>query len=413
METFFKVKTVGEVLELIKRFRPLDPEEVPLSAALSRVLAEDLAADEDVPPFDRSTMDGFAVRAVDTFGATESLPALFTIIGEIMMGRIPDLTVGPGQTARIWTGGMMPPGADAVVPLEYARPVDQTMVELARPAAPYDHVIRAGEDVKSGQVLVPKGRRLRPQDLGLLAALGRERVRVVRRPRAAIISTGDEIVPVGARPRPGQIRDVNTYTLAAMIEEAHGRPIQLGLVKDDPDQLRAAAAEGLAQADTVIISGGSSVGVRDFTVDVFKSFAGSEILVHGVSVSPGKPTIMAQLGNQSLWGLPGHTVSAMITGNLFIRPLLTRLSGEMESGPAWGRTVGAVLTRNVPSVHGRQDYVRVRLEPDTQAGLLAHPILGKSGLISTMVKADGLICIGLNDEGLTKGAEVEVMLFNS
>jgi len=413
METFFKVKTVEEVLELIKRFHPLDEEEVPLSAALGRVLAEDLAADEDVPPFDRSTMDGFAVRAADTFGATESLPALFTIIGEIMMGRVPDSAVGPGQTAGIWTGGMMPPGADAVVPLEYARPVDQTMVELARPAAPYDHVIRAGEDVKNGQVLIPKGRRLRPQDVGLLAALGRERVRVVRRPKAALISTGDEIVPVGARPRPGQIRDVNTYTLSAMIEEAHGRPIQLGLVKDDPDQLRATVAEGLTQADTIIISGGSSVGVRDFTVDVFKSFAGSEILVHGVSVSPGKPTIMAQIGNQSLWGLPGHTVSAMITCDLFIRPLLARLAGEMESGPAWGRTVKAVLARNVPSVHGRQDYVRVRLEPDLRAGLLAHPILGKSGLISTMVKADGLIRIGLNDEGLTKGAAVEVILFNS
>jgi len=413
METFFKVKSVQEVLELIKRFQALDAEESPLAAARGRVLAEDVAADEDVPPFDRSTMDGFAVRAADTFGATEGLPALFTVVGEITMGRVPDLTVEPGQTARIWTGGMMPPGADAVVPLEYARPVDQTMVELARPAAPYDHVIRAGEDVKNGQVLVPKGRRLRPQDLGLLAALGREQVQVVRRPTAAVISTGDEIVPVSARPRPGQIRDVNTYTLAALIEEAHGRPILLGLVNDDPARLRAAVAAGLAQADTIIISGGSSVGVRDFTVDVFKSFAGSEILVHGVSVSPGKPTIMARIGNQTLWGLPGHTVSAMITCDLFIRPLLARLSGETDSGPAWGRTVKAVLTRNVPSVHGRQDYVRVRLEPDARTGLLAHPVLGKSGLISTMVKADGLICIGLNDEGLAKGSEVEVILFNS
>jgi molybdopterin molybdotransferase len=304
---------------------------------------------------------------------------------------------------------MLPRGADAVVMIEYARQVDESTVELARPAAPFDNVIRRGEDVKQGQVLIPQGRRLRPQDLGLLAALGRERVRVTRTPRAAVISTGDEIVPVSEAPGPGQIRDVNTYTLGAQIEEARGRAVRLGLIKDDFERLRAAVARGLDEADLVIISGGSSVGVRDYTVQVFESFAQSEILVHGVSVSPGKPTIMARLGNQSLWGLPGHTVSAMVTCDLFIRPLLNRLSGLREA-PRRGGFVRAALARNVPSVHGRQDYVRVRLEHDHQ-GFIAHPILGKSGLISTMVKADGLIEIGLNEEGRAKGAAVDVMLF--
>ncbi|MFH1091246.1 MAG: gephyrin-like molybdotransferase Glp [Pseudomonadota bacterium] len=409
MKRFFKVKTVEEVLHLINLFAPLASEEVDLAQAAGRVLAKDVSSEEDIPDFERSAMDGYAVRARDTFGATEGLPALFEVVGEVHMGQAPGFEVGPGRTARIWTGGMLPQGADAVVMIEYARVVDESTVELARPVAPYDHVIRRGEDLRRGEVLIKAGRRLRPQDVGLLAALGRGRLAVIETPKVAIVSTGDEIVPLEDKPGPGQVRDVNTYTLAALISQAHGRPISLGLVKDEPEALRQAVSQGLAQADVVLISGGSSVGVRDYTVEVLESFEGSEILVHGVSVSPGKPTIMARVGRRSLWGLPGHTVSAMITCDLFIRPLLRRLSGE-SAEPGWGRSVWARLSRNVPSVHGRQDYVRVRLENGTQ-GITAYPVLGKSGLISTMVKADGLIVIGLNEEGLRQGARVEVFLF--
>lgn len=411
MKRFFKVKTVEEVLSLLAGFKPLEGEEVPLFQARGRVAAEAVAALENLPAFDRSAMDGYAVRARDTFGATETLPGLFTVVGEVVMGRAPGFTVGPGQAARIWTGGMLPRGADAVVMVEYAREVDETTVELSRAVAPGSHVIRAGEDVRAGEVLVAAGQRLRPQEVGLLAGLGFTRVRVVRRPRVAVISTGDEIVPVEAVPGPGQVRDINTYSLGAQVEASGAEPVYVGLVRDEPAELRAAAARGLAEAEVVVLSGGSSVGVRDFTVEVFGSFAGAEVLVHGVSVSPGKPTILARRGNQSLWGLPGHAVSAMITFDLFLRPLLARLSGEAAPERLFGRSVKARLSRNVPSVHGREDYVRVWLEAEAEGDFTAHPLLGQSGLISTMVKADGLVRIGLNEEGLSQGAEVEVLLF--
>jgi molybdopterin molybdotransferase len=413
LNQFFQVKTVDQVLELISAFEPLPPETVELAAALGRAPAEDVVSAEDAPAFDRSTVDGFAVRSKDTFGATEGLPGLFELAGEIPMGRAPETSLSPGQAIKIWTGGMLPPGADAVVMLEYARPVDETTVELSKPAAPYDNVIRRGEDVRAGAVLVGRGRALRPQDLGVLAALGRDRVLVGRRPRVGVLSTGDEVVPIDRAPGPGQIRDVNTYTLGAQVEAAGGEPIRLGLVGDSPERLRRGVEDGLDRADVVIMSGGSSVGVRDFTLEILSGLEGAEVLFHGVSVSPGKPTLMARLGNQSLWGLPGHTVSAMVTFDLFLRPLIHRLAGRDQGPNPWGRTVEATLARNVPSVHGRQDYVRVRLEPSPNGGPpTAHPILGKSGLISTMVKADGLMAIGLNEEGRAKGGRVEVTLFD-
>ncbi|MBW2622199.1 MAG: molybdopterin molybdotransferase MoeA, partial [Deltaproteobacteria bacterium] len=222
---------------------------------------------------------------------------------------------------------------------------------------------------------------------------------------------GDEIVPTEARLKIGQVRDINSYSLGAQAEDAHAAPIYLGLIKDSLEELNQAVAKGLELADTVILSGGSSVGVRDFTVDSFTSFPGSEILVHGVSVSPGKPTILARLGNKSLWGLPGHAVSAMITFDLFLKPLLERLSGEFIEKPGFGKRLTAVLSRKVPSVHGREDYIRVKVETRPDGGIVAYPVLGKSGLISTMVKADGLVRIGLNEEGLDKGTEVTVLLF--
>lgn len=410
MKSFFKVKTVEEVLDYISRFPRLEPESVNLDQALGRVLYKDVKSEEEVPDFDRSTMDGFAVRARDTFGASESIPALFSLNGEIQMGRKPDMQIQPGQAARIWTGGMLPPGADAVVMIEYAREVDEETIELARPVAPYENIIRRGEDIKTGQVLCPAGRRLRPQDIGLLASMGVASVQVSHLPTVAIISTGDEVIPITHKPKPGQVRDVNSYSLGTMIQSNHGRPIYLGLVPDDPESLKKAVAEGMDKADLVILSGGSSVGVRDYTVEALESFPGSEILVHGVSVSPGKPTIMARAGNKSMWGLPGHTVSAMITAELFIKPLLDVLSGKKESGYQGGRKIIAKLGRGLPSVHGRQDYVRVKIKEELE-GPVAHPILGKSGLISTMVKADGLVCIGINEEGRPKDSLVEVVLF--
>ena len=408
--SFFRVKSVEDVLEEIGRFPALPAESVPLKKTLGRVLAKNVTSPEDVPSFDRSTMDGFAVKAADTFGAGESTPGLFEVKGEVPMGVEPVMSVGPGQTVRIWTGGMLPPGADAVVMLEYSRVLDDSTVELTKTVAPGQHVIRRGEDVPAGSKLLKAGRRIRPQDIGLLAAVGVQSVAITRRPRVAILSTGDEVVPAHKRPGPGQIRDVNSYTLVAQVTRCQATPIDLGLAGDDPDELRRTVARGIETADAVLVSGGSSVGRRDFTLDVFMSFAGAELLVHGVSVSPGKPTILVRLGDKSLWGLPGHVTSAMIVFDLFVRPLLARLSGETPADYI-RPPIKARLSRNLASVHGREDYVRVRLEPDGDA-LLAVPVLGASGLLTTMVKADGVIRIGLNDEGLMRGEEVEVFPFD-
>ncbi|MBU1742115.1 MAG: molybdopterin molybdotransferase MoeA, partial [Proteobacteria bacterium] len=403
--TFFKVKTGGQVLADVRSFPPLAAETVSLTRSLGRVLADDVIAPEDVPSFDRSTMDGFAVRASETFGAGDSGPALFDVVGEVPMGVEPTLSLGPGQAVRIWTGGMLPPGADAVVMLEYSRAIDESTVELTRAAAPGEHVIGRGDDVLAGAALLPRGRRLRPQDVGFLAALGLTDVSVRRRPRVAILSSGDEVVPVDHRPGPGQVRDVNSYTLSAQATRCGAEPVMLGLVGDDPEALRQGVARGIEAADVVLLSGGSSVGRRDFTLETFLSFPGAELLVHGVSISPGKPTILVRLGRRSLWGLPGHVTSAMIVFNLFVRPLLLGLSGESRGPDDLRPPVRARLSRNLPSVHGREDYVRVRLER-TGDGFLARPILGASGLLSTMVKADGVIRVPLHDEGLMEGEEV-------
>lgn len=410
MKSFFKVCTIEEVLTIIDGFFELESETIPLENALNRVVCKPVVSSEDVPTFSRSTMDGYAVKAKDTFGASENLPALFDVAGEVLMGAKPDFTITTGKTARIWTGGMLPEGSDAVVMVEYARTVDENTVELARPAAPYENVIRRGEDVKRGDVIIPAGKRLRPQDIGLLAALGYDTIEAARKPRVAVVSTGDEVIPVSEKPEPGQIRDINTFSISGLIEEAGGTPRRYPLVKDDKKQLRDTVARGMEENDLVVLSGGSSVGVRDYTIDIFNSFEGSEILFHGVSISPGKPTIMARCGSRSLWGLPGHPVSAMITCELFVKPLIRKLAGETVM-VKWGKKVSARMARSVPSVHGRQDYVRVRLEHNGN-GIIAHPVLGKSGLISTMVKADGLLCIGLNEEGVPKDKEVEIILFD-
>ncbi len=406
--SFFEVQTREEALGHLGRFARLGAEAVPLGEAAGRVLAADVASPEDLPPFRRSTVDGFAVRSRDTFAAGESSPALLEVVGEVAMGRPAGVEVRAGQTARIPTGGMLPEGADAVVMLEYSRAVDAATVELTRPAAPGSNVTQVGEDVARGQAVLPAGRRLRAQDVGLLAALGLSRVGVVRRPRVAILSTGNEVVAADRTPAPGQVRDVNAHTLAALSQEAGATPLPLGLVADDPGLLREAVERGLAAADVVLVSGGSSVGAADWTLRTFMSFPGAELLVHGVAIRPGKPLILVRVGERALLGLPGHTVSAQVTFQLFARPLLVeRLLGAAEEP---GRRVRALLGRSVAATPGRETWVRVRLE-EHPAGLVAEPVLGSSGVISTLVNAHGLVGVPLGCEGLVAGTAVEVHLF--
>ncbi len=408
MHNFFKVVDINSVLSMATAFDVLPEEPVPLSAAEGRTLAEDIDADLDIPGFSRSTMDGYAVQGASTFGASEGNPAFLRVVGNVAMGAKPDVAVGPGEAARIATGGMLPKGSDAVVMVEHTEALDAETIEAYKSAAPGQHVIARGEDMCTGERLLHRGQRLRPQEIGLLAAVGRSRLNVFQRPRVGILSTGDEVVPVDAVPAPGQIRDVNSAALAAFIHAAGGLPQAYGIVPDDYAALLETCRRALAANDMVLISGGSSVGTRDFTIDVLQALDDADIMVHGVSIRPGKPTILARAGTKPVWGLPGHVTSAMVVFAVLVRPFLERLGGL---DPKFRRRfhVPARLTRNLPSVQGRVDYVRVRLVA-TAAGLEANPVLGKSGLIRTMAVADGLLCIDENAEGLDGGMVVPVEL---
>ena len=406
---FFKVLDLEQVFEFMPRFAPVGSEPVGLDAAVGRIPAEPVIAPEDLPHFARSTVDGYAVRAASTFGASESSPALLEVTASIPMGAPAAGPLAIGQAVRIATGGMLPPGADAAVMLEHADPVDAAAIEVFRAVAPGANVIGVGEDFGRGQPLLQAGCRLRPQDVGALAALGITAVNVCRRPVAGIISTGDEIVPPEATPGPAQIRDINSYTLAGLVLEAGAVPLRFGIVRDDFPALHAACRNALERCDTVFISGGSSVGTRDYTVEALTAFDGARILVHGIALSPGKPTILARVLDKPVWGLPGHAASSMVVFARVVRPFLRHLAGAAE--PLAGeRRLPARLSRNLASAQGRTDFVRVRLVR-REDEWWAEPVLGKSGLLNTMIRSDGLVEIPKNVEGLDEDTRVEVIVF--
>jgi molybdopterin molybdotransferase len=410
MRSFFKVKTPEDVFKSLKDIKPLGTESVPITSALSRVLAEDIISDEDLPGFQRSAMDGYALAAKDSFGSSENLPTPLNIVGEVTMGEMPRFGLHRGECAQISTGGMLPKGADAVVMVEYTQMVEVGLVEISRPVSPLENVILPDDDVKSGQVVLHKGSLLRPQDLGILAGLGIGMVNVFTRPKAAIISTGEEIVDISKKPEAGQMRDINSYTLGGLCIKSGVEPIYCGIIRDRFEDLTLFIEKGISQADVVLLSGGSSVGVKDFTLDAFLSLDGVEVVAHGVSISPGKPTIIARKENKTLWGLPGHPVSAMIIFDIFLKYLFGKLVGLTNLAEYNNHAIEAELDRNIESATGREDYIRVKLSHG-EGRWLAIPILGKSGLISTMVEADGIVTIDMNTEGLYKGETVKVRLF--
>jgi len=409
---FFKVKTTEEVLEILNQFNPLREETISLEDAFNRVISQEIISQEDLPDFPRSSMDGYAVNARDTFGAIETLPVSLDIAGEISIGTAPEISIGPGKAVRIPTGGMMPKGANAVVMVEYCHLLDNKTIEISHAVSPLENVISPGDDFRKGVTIFKKGTRLRPQDLGLLAGLGISTVTVHKKARVAIISTGDEILPIEQRPGPGQVRDINSYTLTAFCRQAGVIPVNLGLCKDSFNDLKDMVKKGIETADTLWISGGSSVGTMDMTVNVLKSFDRMELLVHGISISPGKPTIIVKIGNKAVFGLPGHAASAMVIAEIFLNPFLSRLSGDINAFEDSRFYIEAELSRNIESASGRDDYIRVRLEK-RDGRLFAEPIFGKSGLISTLVEAHGLLKIDRNTEGLYKGQAVKVMLFKA
>ncbi len=388
-------------------------ESAGIENAYGRVLSADVISPEDLPGFNRSTMDGYAVDSTDTFGASDSMPAYLTVAGEVHMGTKPDFSLTRGEAAVIPTGGMLPDGADAVVMYEHTNRVGEDILEVMKAVAPNENVILADEDVKEGEVILRAGQRLRPQDIGALAGLGILDIEVFRRPVVAIVSTGDEVVPPGKPRTAGEGRDINSYNLAGLIIRGGGTPLKKGIISDNIDLLRATVRESMQESHMVLISGGSSVGTRDYTSKVIDELGTPGILFHGVSIKPGKPLIGGMVNGTPLFGLPGHPAAVSVCFETFIEPLLKRISGEKrrKNRLPSGRTVKAFFGRNLSSSTGREDHIRVAIELKDN-GLWARPILGKSGLIRTLVDADGTVVIPLNKNGIYEGETVVVNLFS-
>jgi len=410
-QTFFKVVTPQEALRALLQVSPVGTERIPTVRARARVLAEDLYSNVDLPHFHRAAMDGYAVKAKDTFGASQSLPAYLKLAGVVEMGKEATQLLGAGEAIRISTGGMLPPESDAVVMVEYTDETDAGLVEVHRSVSPGQNVIQIGDDIKKSELVFSRGRRLRAHDLGALTGVGVSSILVYMRPRIALISTGDEIVDADTEPLPGQVRNINQHSLAGLIEGCGGELRDWGVVRDDKDQLIRAIGEALQWSDLVLLSGGSSMGAKDIALEAILSFPDSEFIFHGISVSPGKPTIFAKACGKPIMGLPGYPVSALVIFDLFAAPVLRKIGGEEVTGiNQFAKTLRATLKTNIASQVGREDYVRVTLQHDSERWL-ATPLPSKSGAIFTLVKADGMVRIDLNQDGLEQGEEVEVILF--
>ena len=397
------VKTPEEVLTLIETefSRVAQTELVSLSAAMGRVLAEDIAAGEYVPDFDRSTVDGYAVQAKDTFGCTDAIPAILPLQGTVLMGEGADYPLNAGECVAVPTGGAVPKGADSVVMLEYTEDYGDGTIGVSKPAAPGQNMIFRGDDVYPGKVILKKGRVLSSQDIGALAAIGRVQVPVVKKLTVGVISTGDELVPPEAQPGPGQVRDVNSPMLEAMLTAFGCKVVNYGIVIDDEALLSETVKKAVAECDAVLLSGGSSVGVKDAACRIIESMG--TLLLHGIAIKPGKPTILGKAGAKPLVGLPGHPVAAYFITKLFVLPLLGRLTGRDMTA----YTVTAKVTESISANHGRAQYHCCRLVRK-DGDVYAEPIRGKSGLITTLAGADGYFCIGRDCEGLPKNAEIQV-----
>lgn len=406
---FFQVKSVEETQKLIQDMvKPLTEAIImPLDQALHFVLAEDITVRENVPNFRRSSVDGYAVRAKDTFGSSESMPGFLTVVGEVKMGQVPERPIQSGEAMYVPTGGMLPDGSDAVVMIEHCEEISH-LLNLYRQVAPGENVISIGEDLKEGAVLLTKGTKLRAQEIGALASQGVHQVSVWRKPVVGYLSSGDEIVPMESPDlRMGEVRDMNGATIGALVKQWGLDFIYGGIVEDSRDELERRARELLDISDCLILTGGSSVGTKDYSVEVIEALGDPGVYVHGISIKPGKPTILSQAGIKPIIGLPGHPASAMIIFSLFGKPILDILGGGSVNHL---RLTFAKVTKNIPSAPGRTDYIRIRLFEENNEWY-AEPILGKSGLISTLVKSDGMLEIASESEGIHKGERVPVILF--
>ncbi len=404
---------VDEALDLLlhQDIKQPEIESIFIEGVYGRVLSEDIISPENLPGFNRSTMDGYAVNSADTFGASDTMPVYLEVKGQVLMGEDPGISMQRGETVRIPTGGMLPGGADSVVMFEYTNIIDDKMVEIMKTVSPNENVILADEDVKKGEVVLKRGQRLRPQDIGALAGLGILEVKVFSRPVVAIIGTGDEVVPPDKPLSAGEVRDINSYNLAGLILALNAVPVKKGIIKDDFDRLLSVVEESVTESDMVLITGGSSVGTKDYTSRVIDKLGSPGVLFHGIAMKPGKPLIGGIVKGVPVFGLPGHPAAITVSFETFVEPLVMKMSGEKHCPHIpLRRTFKALFSRNLSSSIGREEHVRVSVEKRNGA-LWAVPILGKSGLVSTLVKADGIVIVPMNKSGVYEGEEVEVRLF--
>ncbi len=402
---FFTTRTVGDALAQFRPQRRTLTETVPVVDALGRVPAEPVTAPHALPGFARSTVDGYAVRAGDTYGVSEGLPGYLQVTGAVLMGTEPKVTVGPGTAVSMPTGGVLPPGADAVVMIEYTQQAMTGTIEVVRAVAPGEGVVRADEDAAPGAELIRAGHPLRAQDLGMLSAAGITSLAVQARPKVTIFSTGDEVVPPETSAlRPGQVRDATATALAALVAEAGGEPAGGGIVPDDGAALEAALRAALPASDLIVISAGSSVGTRDETAGAVARLGPPGIWCHGLAIKPGKPTLLAECCGVPVIGLPGNPRSALVVFRLLGMPLIRLLGGCSTPPPE--PIVRVKLARDLPSATGRLDVVQVRV-----ADGVAIPVFGVSALLSVLTTADGFLIIPEDATGLDAGTEVDVTLY--
>ncbi len=406
---FFEIISRVEFETLLNSFTAVDTEKVSISDACGLVLGEDIISPEDLPPANRSCMDGYAVNARDAFGATEGNPTYLECSATLKVDENPDFELQPGECAAIPTGGTLPDGADAVVMVEHTQELGSGTIEIRKSSAPGEHTMLKGEDAAKGDTVLQAGHKVRFQDVGLLAALGMKEVAIHRKPRVGIISTGDELVEIDSPQKVGTIRDVNSHTLRCLVTEAGAEAVNYGIVRDELDKLESTLTKAIAENDLVLLSGGSSVGMRDLTVQAIESMKNSEILAHGVAISPGKPTILGRAGSKPVLGLPGQVTSVQVVMLSLVVPFIRQLMGQKDAFSTSGRTmIQAELGRNTVSKPGREDYVRMKLTNREDGLPLAEPIYGKSGLLKTMIQADGLMIIPADTEGFYAGNTVNI-----
>jgi molybdopterin molybdotransferase len=402
---FFTARTVAEALADFRPAHRTATEAVALDEAAGRIPAADIVAGEPLPGFDRSSVDGYAVRAQDTFGASESIPAYLTLTGSVVMGALAELALAAHSAIAVPTGGALPDGADAVVMIEYTQEAMEGSIEVVRPVAPGEGIVRADEDLAPGQAAVRAGAPLRAQDIAMLAALGITELEVHTRPAVSILATGDELIAPDAGPvGPGQVRDALSSSVGALVREAGGRPHPPQIIRDDPGALHDALGRALADSDVVVICAGSSVGARDETAVAVAAVAGTEIWCHGLAIKPGKPTLLAASGGVPIIGLPGNPRSALVVFRLIGVPLVRRAGGwtAEQRAPSTSRR----LSRDLPSAAGRLDVAQVRLSDEE-----AEPIFGPSALLSVLTGADGYVIVPEDANGLSAGETVEVFLY--